>query len=191
MEKVKTYIQQTAFDGITYTKGTMVDLLTSFGIICEDIPFKYKPEADDLPKRKWVGEHGSDVYIPAGGIPLKDYRIDVDFLYVGGNDHDYPLSPADERLIRRDLKAFIDFLYGHAKGAQGDTVQSGRLAMYNEHTAIGRKDVTVSKAEPKLFLCDPWDDECLARLTVTFDVNDPVTDVTPVTVNNVTNLSWT
>ena len=192
MEKVKTYIQQLAFDGLNYTKGNVVDILTSFGIICQEIPFKYKPEAKELPKRDWAGYHGADVFTPDGGLPIKDYTLDVEFMYVGKDD--YKAEASDERKIRADIKAFIDFLYGYAKapGQSGD-VQTGRLAIYNERTAIGRKDVTVKKVDPKLFLCDPWDDECLARFSATFDINDPVTDVTPVEVQQtgvVTDLTW-
>jgi len=190
MEKVKTYITQLSFDGLDYSRGNMVDLLTSFGIICQETPFKILPEAKELPKRDWSGYHGTDVYVPAGGLPVKDYTVDVEFLYVGKDD--YNAAQGDTRLIRADITAFAKFLYGHT-AAPGQTggVQSGRLAIYNEHTKIGRKDVTVKRFDPKLFLCDPWDDECLARFTVTFDVNDPVTDVTPQTQNNVTNLYWT
>lgn len=180
MERVKTYIQQLAFNGLTYSKGKAVDLLDSFGIICDEIPFEYKPEAKELPKRDWAGYHGADIFTPVGGLPIKDYTIDVTFLYVGKDDYD--AVSGDTRLIRADIKAFIDFLYGYTKAPNQDlsnTVQSGRLAIYNAYTKIGRKDVTVNKVWPNLFLCDPTDDECLARFTVTFDVNDPVTDVTP------------
>ena len=193
MEKVKTYIQQLSFNGLSYTKGNVVDLLTAFGIICQEIPFKYKPEAKELPKRDWAGEHGTDVYTPDGGLPIKDYTIDVEFLYVGKDDN--KASQSDTRKIRTDIKAFIDYIYGHSK-APGQTggVQNGRLAMFNEHTGIGRKDITVKKVDPNLFLCDPWDDECLAKFTVTFDVNDPVTNVIPTVSQQtglVTELSWT
>ena len=176
MEKVKTYIQQISFTGLSYTAGKMSDILTDFGIICEDIPFKFLPEAKELPKRDWVDQHGVDILVP-DVVPIKEYDLDVEFLYVGKDD--YKAQQGDTRLIRQDIMNFIKYLYGHTKApGQSGGIQSGRLAMYNERTKIGRKDVTLKKVDPKLFLCDNADDECIARFTLTFSVNDPVSDVT-------------
>lgn len=191
MEKVKTYIQQLDFNGISYSKGKMSDLLTDFGIIIQNFPFKVLPEAKELPKRDWAGEHGVDVYVPKV-MPVKDYKLEIECLYVGKDD--YKAGLGDERLIRKDITDFIEFIYGHSKAPGQDAnnnVQSGRLAIYNEHTKNGRKDVTVSKVDPDLFLCDSTDDECIARFKVTFNINDPVTKVQPVETSGVTNLSWT
>lgn len=190
MEKVKTYVMQLAFDGITYSHGKVVELLDKFGVICENFPFKLYPEPKELPKRDWLGQHGVDVYVPST-IPMKEYRLDVEFLYVGKDD--YKAGVNDTRKIREDINNFIKFLYGRiGSGVSGDTVQSGRLAVYNEHTKIGRKDITVNKVDPKLFLCDNSDDEAIARFVVTFDINDPVTDVTPSeTQGVVTDLTFT
>ena len=47
----KTYIQQLSYDGTDYTKGSIVDLLTAYKIICQDFPFKKNPKPKDLTHR--------------------------------------------------------------------------------------------------------------------------------------------
>ena len=32
----KTYIQQIKFDGITYTKGSVVDILSTYKVMCQE-----------------------------------------------------------------------------------------------------------------------------------------------------------
>ena len=176
----KTYIQQLGFDGMTYTKGSVVDLLSKFRIMCQEFPFKKNPKPKDLPSRDWAGEDGLDVYIPAGPLPMKAYDIEVTFLYVG-----------TEQTIPTDITNFLDFLCGRVKGANADTVQSGRLAIYDEHVGFGRKDVVVSEIDNELFYCSEYDKDTVAKFKVKFAVNDPVTDVSLVRVNgNVTNMTW-
>ena len=168
MSSVNTYIQQLKFDGSTYTKGSVINLLDKFKIICQDFPFKILPEPKDLPERDWPDEHGVDVYVP-NAIPMKPYTTDVTFLYVG-----------DDETIRTDISDFINYLYGIIKGSSEDTVQSGRLAIYNDYTGIGRKDVIVSKVDNELFFDNSSDPDAVAKFKVTFKVCDPVTEVTPV-----------
>ena len=160
----KTYIQQLSFNGIAYTKGQVVELFNTFGIVCKDIPFKFMPEKKELPTRDWLEEDGLDVYVPPV-IPMKSYDMDVKFLYVG-----------DESNIRSNIKSFIKFLYGRNTGATG-----GRLSIYNEYVGIGRKDVVVSKVQDEIFFVSDEDPDCVAQFSVTFTVYDPVTDVTPTT----------
>lgn len=178
MALYKTYIQQLAYNGQEYTKGTVVELLESFGIICMDIPFKMFPERKDLPTRDWPEEDGLDVYVPSV-IPMKSYDLDVKFLCKGSKSN-----------IRGNITSFIKFLYGRNSGAVG-----GRLAIYNEYTGKGRKDLVVSKVEDDLLYITDEDPDCVAQLSVTFTVYDPVTDVTLTTatengVTTVTGLSF-
>lgn len=165
----KTYIQQLSYDGTTYTKGSVVDLLKTYKIICQDFPFKKNPKPKDLPTRDWAGADGLDVYVP-DDIPMKSYEIDVTFLYVG--------TKAD---IRTDISNFIDFLYGRIKADNSDTVKSGRLAIYNEYVGMGRKDVVVSDIDNELLYCYDTDPDAVAKFKVKFTVYDPTTAVTPTT----------
>lgn len=163
MVGVNTYVQQLAFNGKTYTKGSVVDLFSKFSIVAQDFPFKKFPEAKDLPTRDWAGEDGADVYIPKN-IPMKHYEIEVLFLCTGTKD-----------TIRKNITDFIDYICGRDENAVG-----GRLAIYNEHTGIGRKDVVVSKIDNELFFVESSDPDAVARFRVKFWVYDPVTDVVPI-----------
>ena len=162
-----TYIQQISYNGLAYDKGTVVDLLKTFNIICKDFPFKKNPKPKDLPTRDWAGSDGLDVYVPPI-LPMKEYDIETSFLYVG-----------TEKTIRTDLSNFIDFIYGRTKGKDTDSVQSGRLSVYNEYIGMGRKDVVVSEVENELFSCSDEDPDAIAKMKVVFTVYDPTTDVTP------------
>lgn len=167
MTVYNTYVQQISFDGITYTKGTVVDLLKTFKIVSQDFPFKKNPKTKDLPTRDWAGEDGLDVYVP-DKLPMEKYDIEVSFLYVG-----------DEQHIRTDISDFIDFICGRIKGDDSDSVKSGRLAIYNEYVGMGRKDVVVSEIGDDIFYCSDADPDAVAKFNVKFTVYDPTTDVTP------------
>lgn len=159
-----TYVMQLSFDGTAYTKSSVVDLLETYNIICQDFPFAKNPKPKELPTRDWAGDDGLDVYVPTT-LPVKHYDVDVEFLYVG-----------TEANIRSDISSFIDYLYGRNSGAVGS-----RLAIYNEYTGIGRKDVVVSEVNNEIFYLTDSDPDAIAKFKVKFTVFDPVTDVTPVT----------
>lgn len=180
MALYKTYIQQLGFDGTTYTKGSVVDLLDKFKVMCQDFPFKRNPKPKDLPTRDWAGEDGLDIYIPNGSLPMKHYDIDVEFIYVG-----------TEETMRTDLMGFINFITGRSPGATNDVVQSGRLAIYNEHVQMGRKDVVVSEIDNELYYRSDYDNDKVARFKVKFTVCDPTTEIITYKYNgNVSNLIW-
>ena len=176
----KAYIQQLWFDGKNYAKGTVVDLLADYNIAVMEFPFKKNPKAKALPSRDWAGTDGLDVYVPLDGIPVASYDMDVTFIYVG-----------TEQTIRGDISNFIDFLYGRRPGSNSDSIQSGRLAIYDEHVGMGRKDVVVSEVDNELFYCSEFDKDAVAKFKVKFTVYDPTTDV-GLSLNNgtVENLSW-
>lgn len=163
----KTYIQQTSFDGATYTKGAVVDLLSTYNIICQEIPFLINPEPKELPKRDWNDEDGIDVYVPATRR-MKEYTMDVDFLYVGTDAN-----------IRTDLKNFINFLYGRNTGAVGSL-----LVIYNDYIGLGRKDVIVKEVSNEVFIARNTDPDAIAKFKVKFLVCDPITEVTFSTTTN-------
>ena len=161
-----------------YTKGNVVDLLSTFNIVCQEFPFKKNPKPKDLPTRDWAGEDGLDVYIPKK-LPVKHYDIEVTFLYKG-----------TEQAMRTDLNKFIDFLYGRNSGAVGS-----RLAIYNEYAGMGRKDVVVSEIDDEIFYLTDSDPDAMAKFKVKFTVYDPTTEVTPEYsvvggVTSVTNLNF-
>lgn len=168
----KTYIQQIRFDGMTYTKGSTVELYDRFKVVCSDFPFVLFPKRKDMPTREWTGEHGTDIYVP-DEIPLKEYDVDATFLFYQRRG-----AGVTDETIRESIKSFIGFLYGRVKGAAGDSVQSGRLAVYNEHTGIGRKDIVVAEVSNEIFFSTNYDDDVVAEFRVRFTVFDPVTDVT-------------
>lgn len=162
MEIKKTYIQQLSFDGKSYKKGIVVDLLSAFNIVCSDFPFKLLSEAKDLPTRDWAGEDGRDIYIPQK-ICVKNYDVEAQFLYKGTEDR-----------ISKDVADFINFIYGCNDGAIG-----GRLAIYDDYTKIGRKDVHVISIDNDVYSCDNSDPDAIATFKVKFSVEDPITNVVP------------
>ena len=172
MNAYGTYIQQISNSVTFYEKGTVVDLLKTFNIVCQDFPFVKNPRSKGIPARDWPDEDGVDVYVPPT-LPLKDYELDVTFLYVG-----------TEPNIRADISSFIDFIYGRKKGSDADTVQSGRLAVYNEYVGMGRKDIVVSDVDNEIFYCTDSDPDALAMFKVKFKVYDPTTEITPVYSNS-------
>ena len=176
----KAYIQQTWFDGQNYSKGSVVDILEDYNIAVIEFPFKKNPKAKSLPSRDWAGTDGLDVYVPVDGLPVNSYDLEVTFIYKG-----------TEETIREDLSKFIDFLYGRIPGRNSDSIQSGRLTVYDEHVGMGRKDVVVAEVDNELFYCSEYDTDAVAKFKVKFTVYDPVTDVWLAKNNGVvTNLSW-
>ena len=159
----KVYIQQLNFNGTSYTKGPVVDLLSAFKIAVKEFPFKLYPEAKDLATRDWAGEDGRDVYVPAK-IPIKNYDIEVEFLYKG-----------TESSMSQDVSNFINFIYGRNANANG-----GRLAIYDEYTKIGRKDIHALSVDNDVYVYGDNDPDAVASFKVKFSVEDPTTDVAPV-----------
>lgn len=163
----RTYIQQMHYDGTTYKKGPVVDLLSKFNICCKEFPFKRNPEAKDLPARDWPGVDGRDVYIPKN-IPVKNYDLEVEFIYKGVEDN-----------IVKNVSSFINFLYGKNPSAVG-----ARLAIYDQHTRTGRKDVHVLSVDNDVYFCTEEDPDAVATFKVKFSVEDPTTEVTPKVINS-------
>ena len=172
----KLFIMQTDFDGISYTKGLPVDTLTAYNVVCRDFPFKLFPDTKDVVTKNWKGSHGADAYIPSVNM-IKDYDIDVQFLYVGTHSN-----------MRTQIGKFIKFLNGmvgaHIVPSYGEeydeTAVGARLAIYDQYTQIGRKDIRVSSVEFGGWWDMPdFDTDCIADFKVRFHVFDPVTDVTP------------
>jgi len=180
MEGYKTYIQQIKYNGTGYSYGTLVDILSSFDVICKDFPYKKNPETKDFPTRDWAGTDGLDVYIPEGNLPIKSYDLEATFMYKGTHAN-----------MRSKINDFLDFICGRKKGANGDTIQSGRLAIYNEYMQMGRKDVAVKSVNNEVFFDNGDDPDAVATFKVKFSVYDPTTDVTINTSGLTPTLQWT
>ena len=87
--------------------------------------------------------------------------------------------------MRANLVSFLKFLTGRNQGG------SGRLAIYDEYTEMGRKDVYVSNISNNAFYReDEFGNEAICEFSVKFRVCDPVTEVGPNNLANVTELIW-
>ena len=153
------------------TGSPVKETIADFDIYCADMPFKLFVEAKAPSKRDWFDEHGDDEYIPNGGLKLKAYTIDVRFCCKG-----------DKYSSNEKIKKFINYLTGlDGSGAE--------MKMYCTWTKIGRKGIRFDKLNDKAELLRDEDGDTLV-FTITFKVNDPITDITPIidTHNIVTNL---
>nr|DAX76195.1 MAG TPA: hypothetical protein [Caudoviricetes sp.] len=165
MKYEKVYIQKIGAG--SPVKETIAD----FDIYCADMPFKLFVEAKAPSKRDWFDEHGDDEYIPNGGLKLKAYTMDVRFCCKG-----------DKYSSNEKIKKFINYLTGlDGSGAE--------MKMYCTWTKIGRKGIRFDKLNDKAELLRDEDGDTLV-FTITFKVNDPITDITPIidTHNIVTTL---
>ena len=160
------YIQQTHFDGQSYTKGSVVDTYSEFGCACKE----------------FARDDGLEVYVP-DVARLKEFDVDAEFIIVGDASMSDEAGTSDAQRRRR---SFLQFLYGRNAGAVGS-----RLAIFDAHSNLGYKDVTVKKVSPVESHRQEYGNVALYVFRVTFSVYDPVTEVTPLFNNGViTSLDW-
>ena len=77
-------------------------------------------------------------------------------------------------------------MYGRNDGAIG-----GRLAVYDEYTKLGRKDIHLTEVSEDIYYDVDYDDEQCAKFKIKLTVEDPSTDVLPVEVSGkVTDLNF-
>nr|DAR09477.1 MAG TPA: hypothetical protein [Caudoviricetes sp.] len=155
MQYDKVYLQK--MKASSPVKETVAD----FDIYCASMPFKLYSDAKDLSKRDWYDEHGEDEYIPEEGLKLKSYTIDVTFCCKG-----------DKNSSNIKIKKFLDYLTGN----DGSGVE---LKMYCTWTKIGRKSVRFTKLNDDARLVRDDDGDVLV-FKVSFKVNDPITDISPI-----------
>ncbi len=161
MAYMKFFIQQQSYDGVNYTDvGSVIDTYTSFGVVCQEFPFKYLPESKDIVSRDWSDESGDDACFPADGMKFKAYDIEAKFLYSGAAASMYD-----------NISSFVDFLYGRNDGG------SPLLAVYDEYTQTGRRGVYVLSLSCDEYSHDDSRASGLAVIKVKFRVTDPVSDV--------------
>lgn len=188
MDYKKLLIQQQTFNGTTYTDvGVTIDTQARFKVVCQEFPFKYLPEAKELPKREWYDEDGEDVYVPKDGLRFAAYDLEVKFLYVGKDTN-----------MSSDIKDFIDFICGrinYVKNADdivvkvdvGSSTKNVMLAVYDEYTKTGRQGVVVKEVSNELLAYDDrngayvkqdkkdvYVGDVIAVFKVKFRVTDPV-----------------
>ncbi len=156
----KVYIQKMK-EGAA-VKETVAD----FDIYCAEIPFRLFVEAKDPSKRDWMDEHGDDEYIPDSGLKLKAYTMDVKFCCKG-----------DKFSSNAKIQKFVEYLTGmDGSGAV--------MMMYCTWTKIGRRGIRFDKLNDKAELVRDGDGDTLV-FTITFKVNDPVSNITPISTSGV------
>nr|WP_315091208.1 hypothetical protein [uncultured Prevotella sp.]DAJ99713.1 MAG TPA: hypothetical protein [Caudoviricetes sp.] len=156
----KVYIQKMK-EGAA-VKETVAD----FDIYCAEIPFRLFVEAKDPSKRDWMDEHGDDEYIPDSGLKLKAYTMDVKFCCKG-----------DKFSSNAKIQKFVEYLTGmDGSGAV--------MMMYCTWTKIGRRGIRFDKLNDKAELVRDGDGDTLV-FTITFKVNDPVSNITPISASGV------
>ena len=168
MSPFRFYIQQLHFDGENYLRGSLFETYADFGAACKEFKDNFMPEAKNLATRDWIGKDGLEVYVP-DRLRLKEFNTEAEFIITGN-----PTMADDEAtydaMSRRN--SFIRMLYGRNTGAVG-----ARLAIYDEHSGLGYKDVVVSKVEPDVSGRQQGGNEAVYVLKVSFTIYDPVTDV--------------
>ena len=167
MNAYKVYFQRFTYDGATYTEGNVYETLAQWGYVCSECGTYPMKEMKELATLDWVGEDGQDVYVPTTPR-LKSY--DLPFSFIG--------EGADSTL-RTNAKNMVDFLKG------------GRLAYYDEYSAIGRKDLVLTSYDPDVFIRETTNGISIISFKLNFRVYDPVTSVTAKFVNGTLNkLQW-
>lgn len=154
MKYEKVYIQKMK------QGATIKETVADFDIYCAEMPFKLFVEAKDPSRRDWMDEHGSDEYIPESGLKMQSYTMDVKFCCKG-----------DKYSSNAKIQKFVKYLTG--MDGTGAT-----MLMYCTWTKIGRSDIRFDKLNDKAELIRDEDGDTLV-FTITFKVNDPVSDVVP------------
>lgn len=138
-----------------------------WGVWCKSIPFKAVEKVKEPAKRSWNDEHGDDEYISASGMWVDSYDITVEF---GCKIMDQPIGDEETRTVN-DIRATV-------KSFLADLRQFGMMKMYSKHTGIGRQYVRLSSVSDNAHFEREYDGGSeFIVFSVTFKVNDPVTDV--------------
>ncbi len=140
--------------------SAVVETITDFGIYCADIPFTIIGEAKEPTSRNWYDEDGIDEYIPAGGLKISAYEMEVKFCCKG-----------DKFSANTTIRKFLDYLTG--KDGTG-----AMMKMYCDYTRIGRQHMRYIKVKDEAELVRDKDGDILV-FSATFKVGDPTTDITP------------
>ncbi|WP_333615542.1 hypothetical protein [Bacteroides pyogenes] len=160
MNYEKVYIQKIK-DG-----STIKETIADFDIYCSAMPFKLYAEAKEPSKREWQDEHGDDEYIPADGLKMKAYFMDVEFCCKG-----------DKFSTNEKINNFIKYVTGmDGSGAE--------MKMYCTWTKIGRQRIRFDKLNDDAKLIRDDEEGDILIFKITFKVNDPITDIKPIIEND-------
>ena len=143
------------------TPYPVCESVATWGVFCKSIPFQIFKKTKDPAKRTWYDEHGDEEYIPSEGLYAEAYTMKVEFGCKKAND-----SMASVNDVRLKVGAFIDYLR-----------TAGMMKMYSKHTRIGRQEVRLESVDDNAKWISDDNGEFLI-FSVTFKVNDPVTDIT-------------
>lgn len=155
-EYYKTYMQK------EQAGASVKEDIGDFGMYCMELPFTVAGQAKELTSRDWAEEDGKDVYVPAV-LKMQTYTLKAKFGCKG-----------DKFSANASIRAFVDYLTGR----DGSGVY---LKIYNEYTKIGRRHVRFSKLSDDATLVRSDEDGDILVIQIEFQVDDPVTDVAPVT----------
>lgn len=167
------YIEQTAFNGLTYTHSTVRDTYETWKIVCSKSAYKKYGDPKDVASRNWLDEHGEDAYIPASA-KLKKFDAEFTFLCNG--------SASD---VKYNVTQFHRFLLGETWYQKVNNISTAvssigaRLALYDTYNSIGWKDVRLKAFSTDGLVMDNSDNEVILEFKVTFEVFDPRTEVEP------------
>lgn len=147
MECYKVYIKQDK------SGASVVETIEDFGLYCVDIPFKPAGDVKDVVSRDWKDENGVDEYIPADGLKMLAYEIDVKFGYKG-----------DKFGANEAISSLLSYL------------TTGYVSIYDTYTGIGRQKVRLVKLNDNADIVRDDDGDILI-FSVTLKVCDPITNI--------------
>ena len=147
MECYKVYIKQNK------SGASVVETIEDLGLYCVDIPFKPAGDVKDIVSRDWKDENGVDEYIPADGLKMSAYEIDVKFGYKG-----------DKLGANKAISSLLSCL------------AAGYVSIYDTYTDIGRQKVRLVKLNDNAELVRNEDGDILI-FSVTLKVCDPITNI--------------
>ena len=146
-----------------------VDTLDSWGIVCKEFPFKLCGEAKELPSHDWKDEDGTDEYVP-DKLTMEAYELKVEFVYKDKKPNVVNGVDLNKNKGNENVKAFLNYLTGRdGSGAE--------LMVYDTYTRIGRQHVRFVSVDEDIFWRQTEGGDVFT-FSVTFKVNDPVTDIT-------------
>ena len=177
MNPHRLYIEQTSFDGSTYTRGKATDTYATWNVVCSKSVFRNYGDPKDVATRSWLDEYGDDVYIPAD-VKLKKFDAEFTFLCNG--------TEADVKYNVRNFQLFLLGKECHYKRWDERFQQyveaavapvGARLVMFDTYNSIGWKDVRCKSFSADTIVMDNSDNEIVIEFKVVFEVNDPWTAV--------------
>lgn len=125
----------------------------------------------------YLGEFASSANLPAATSPFL-YAMVGSTIYTtldGGGWNPFYSGDIDniaDKVVIAAYKDFVSYIYGRKTGSTGSF-----LAIYDEYTETGRKDVNVKKITGEDMFRSGGGNPAICSFKVTFTVYDPVTDV--------------